>query len=271
MNEPDDDALSDYYKDAASWANDRERDQNAKVRTAWIVAGVAAAIALIEAIALAVMMPLKRVEPIAVLVDRQTGFVQPLDLANGQSITPDKALTNAMLAQYVIAREGFNITAMKEDYRKVALWSTGAARRQYIAAMQANNPASPLATLPRSTVLSVEIKSISPLAADSALVRFVTLRTDAGGQAVQQGSWASVIHYQFSSADMSAESRLVNPLGFQVLRYSRSAEMPTSQPEAQPPVQPASPSPPALDPASPAPTGSPTQQPSSRPSASPRA
>lgn len=41
MNEPDDDALSDYYKDAASWANDRERDQNAKVRTAWIVAGVA--------------------------------------------------------------------------------------------------------------------------------------------------------------------------------------------------------------------------------------
>lgn len=269
MNEPDD-ALGDYYKDAASWADDRERDRNAKVRAAWIIAGIAAAIALIEAIALAVMMPLKRVEPIAVLVDRQTGFVQPLDLANGQSITPDKALIDAMLAQYVIAREGFNITAMKEDYRKVALWSAGAARRQYISAMQASNPASPLATLPRSTVLSVEIKSISPLTADSALVRFATLRTDAGGQAVQQGSWASVVHYQFSSADMSAESRLVNPLGFQVLRYSRSAEMPTTEPVVQPVAPQANLPQPAPLPSWPAPAASQSPTPTPRPTASPK-
>jgi len=245
MNAPENEALHEYYRDAASWAEDRERERHSKTRLAWIVASIAATVALVEAIALAAMMPLKKVEPVAVLVDRQTGFVQTLNLSRGQSITPDKAMIDAMLAQYVLAREGFNIAAMKEDYRKVALWSAGDARSQYIAAMQASNPASPLASLPRSTVLAVEIKSISPLSADSSLVRFITLRSDAGGQAVQQGSWASVIRYRFSSADMSAESRLVNPLGFQVLRYSRSAELPVTQQasfapaEPQVPVQPA--------------------------------
>lgn len=262
MSVADDDELDDYYRDAASWADDRERTRGSKVRTAWIVAGMATAVALLEAIALAVMMPLKRVEPIAVLVDRQTGFVQPLNLASGQSITPDRAMIDAMLAQYVIAREGFNIAAMKEDYRKVALWSAGDARKQYIAAMQASNPASPLASLPRTSVLSVEIKSISPLSADSALVRFVTLRTDVGGQAVQQGSWASVMRYRFSSAEMNAESRLVNPLGFQVLGYSRSAELPVSQssvPQPQPSAMPeASVSPAPAETPSPAPTPRPS-------------
>ena len=151
MNSPNNEALEGYFKDAASWAEDREREQHFKARLAWIVAGFAGTIALIEAIALAALMPFKRVEPIAVLVDRQTGFVQALNLAAGQSITPDKALIDAMLAQYVIAREGFNIAALKEDYRKVALWSMGDARNQYIAEMQASNPASPLASLPRNS------------------------------------------------------------------------------------------------------------------------
>ena len=232
MNKPEDPVLADYYRAAETWAEDRREGGQRALKVAWIVAGVAGVVATLEAIALVVMLPLKQVEPYAVLVDRQTGYVQPLNLSKGQSIVPDQALIHSMLAQYVNAREGFNIAALKEDYRKVALWSTGGARSQYIAAMQASNPSSLLASLPRSAVMAVEVRSISPLGPDSALVRFSTARTDLGGVPVQQGVWAAVIKYRFSSAQMSAESRLVNPLGFQVTGYSKSAEIPPSAVQA---------------------------------------
>ena len=234
MNKPEDPALADYYRAAESWAEDRREGDRRSQRTAWIIAGVAAAIALIEAIALVLLIPLKQVEPYAVMVDRQTGFVQPLNLAKGQAINPDQALVQSMLAQYVTNREGFNAAALQDSYKKVALWSTGDARSQYIALMQATNPASPLATLPRSSVVTAEVRSISPLGPNTALVRFATMRTDQGGVPAQQGIWAAVVKYRFSAAGMSAESRLVNPLGFQVISYSKSAEIPPSAVPAAP-------------------------------------
>jgi type IV secretion system protein VirB8 len=102
--------------------------------------------------------------------------------------------------------------------------------------MQASNPRSPLATLPRESVLAAEIRSVSSIGPDTAMVRFSTSRTDPGGIAVDQGTWAAVIKYRFSSADMSAASRLVNPLGFQVLGYTRNAEIAPSLPAPTPAV-----------------------------------
>lgn len=226
MNKPDPAGLTEYYKAAETWADDRSQDSARSLRNAWRVAGAACAIAVLEALALVMLMPLKRVEPYAVLVDKQTGYVQALNLSQTDTIAPDEALTRSMLAQYVIAREGFDIGALKDNYRKVALWSAGDARNQYLGSMQAANPSSPLATLPRQAVVRAEIRSISSLGPEMVLVRFAVTRTDPGGQPVQQGVWAAEIKYRFSAAGMSAASRLENPLGFQVLRYGKSAEIP---------------------------------------------
>ncbi|MFM5894293.1 MAG: virB8 family protein [Novosphingobium sp.] len=253
MNKPDPDGLAAYYKAADSWADDRSADNARSTRTAWIIAGVAGAIALLEAIAIVVMMPLKTTQPIAVLVDKQTGNVEALDLGAAKTIQPDAALTRSMLAQYVIARENFDIGALKDNYRKVALWSAGEARDQYVSAMQASNPSSPLAQYPRQAVVRTEIRSISQLGSDTVLVRFAMTRTDPGGQPVPQGVWAAVVKYRFSAAGMSEESRLDNPLGFQVLRYSKSAEI-ASDPQALAPAPiPYATQPAPLPPASPLP------------------
>ena len=225
MNKPDPEGLTAYYKAAESWAEDRSAESARSIRTAWIVAGAAATIAVLEAIAIVAMMPLKTTQPIAVLVDKQTGNVQALDLGSAGAIQPNEALTRSMLAQYVTARENFDINALKDNYRKVALWSAGEARDQYIGLMQATNPASPLAQYPRQAMIRADIRSISVLGPDTVLVRFATTRADPGGQPVPQGVWAAVIKYRFSAAAMSAASRLDNPLGFQVLRYAKSAEI----------------------------------------------
>lgn len=220
-----------YYAEAGSWAEDRDWAAARQLRLAWVAASVAAAVGICEAIAIVALMPLKTVVPYTLLVDRQTGYVEVLKPLERATISPDQALTRSFLAQYVIARESFDITSLQSDYRKVALWSAGEARDRYVAGMQASNPASPLATLPRLAVVSVQIRSVSSLSADTALIRFSTTRSDPGGQPAPPQYWAAVLSWKFLGVEMSADDRLINPLGFQVTRYRRDAETaPDSQP-----------------------------------------
>lgn len=217
--------LASYLRSSDEWSTDRERAWRLALRTAWICAGILGLVALAEAIAIMTMLPLKTVEPYTLLVDRQTGYVQALKPMDREALAPDKALTRSMLAQYVIARESFDIDSLKEDYRKVTLWSSGEARERYIALMQASNPVSPLARLPRRAVLSTEIRAISSLGPQTILVRFATRRIDQGGQEQAPQLWQAVVTYRFAAGAMSAADRLTNPLGFQVLRYRRDAEI----------------------------------------------
>lgn len=217
--------LKAYYEQAASWSADRQDELRRSRRTAWFVAGVAGGIALLEALALVFLTPLKTEVPYVLTVDRQTGFVQALDPLDQSRITADSALTRSFVAQYVVARESFSLASLKSDYRKVALWSAGDARSRYLAEMQSSNPASPLSALPRGAQQEVQIHSVSSLGPNTALVRFATMRTDpaASGQLPQR--WAAVMTYRFTTQGMSAADRIDNPLGFQVLRYRRDPEL----------------------------------------------
>lgn len=209
---------------ADSWGASVTADLERSRRTAWIVAGVTSAIALLLAIVLVILLPLKTVEPYTLMVDRQTGAVEALQPLQAQTIAPDAALTRSFLVQYVIARESFFADSYDSDYRKVTLWSTGTARRAYIARMQPNNPASPLAYMPRGGSIGVEVRSVSPLGGNRALVRFTTLSSNIGTQEQTAQYWVAVIGYGFSAASMSEADRLLNPLGFQVTSYRRDAE-----------------------------------------------
>jgi len=225
------------YREGASWAAQQRESTRFMGRVAWIVAGTATLVAALEAIALVTLTPLKTVVPYTLLVDRQTGYVQALKPLEREAIAPDRALTRSLLAQYVIAREGFDIDTLRDDYRKVVLSSADEARDRYIASMQSTNPASPLATLPRRALVQVQIASVNSLNDSTALVRFTTSRTDPGGQPTPPQHWASVLTWRYSAESMSDADRLTNPLGFQVVRYRRSAE--DAPPEAPPAQSPA--------------------------------
>jgi type IV secretion system protein VirB8 len=226
-------ALDAYYREAGSWALDRQDALRASRRTAWIVACAAATVAVMEALALLLLTPLKTVQPYTLLVDKQTGFVQALKPLDAQQISGNTALTQSFLVQYVIARESFDISALQGNYRKVSLWSEGDARSAYVAGVQASNPDSPLARLPRTSVIETRVKSVSPMGGNSALVRFETVRRDAGGSVQPARAWVAVIRYRYSGEPMSLEDRFINPLGFEVVRYQRNAEA-LPQPEPSP-------------------------------------
>lgn len=234
MNEQSREALDSYYAEAASWNRDRVLSVRRSQRLYLWIAIVGVTLAVLEAIALVLMMPLKTVEPYTLMVDRTTGYVQALKPLDRNAIAPDAALTQAFLAQYVIGRESFDAATLNANYRKVALMSGGRTRNAYVQSMQPTNPASPLMLYPRSSVIDARVKSVSPIGKDTAMVRFDTVRTDANGQVQPPAAWVAVVRYQYSTAPMSLEDRFVNPLGFQVTSYRRNPETAPPPTLAQP-------------------------------------
>ena len=217
---------STYFERAESWAVDSRTQATRSRRVAWTIAGIATAIALFEAVALAMLIPLKTVQPITLLVDRQTGYVQAIDPISPRRIAADDALTSSFLAQYVTAREGFDRATVAADYRKVALWSSGRARSAYLAKMPAENPESPFQLHRPGTTVQARVKSVSRLSPGVALVRHDTQVLDGSGRAYAPQAWISVVRFRYTDAPMGLEDRLVSPLGFQVTGYRRDAEAP---------------------------------------------
>ncbi len=212
------------YAQAASWSADIHGALRASRRVAWIIAGVAVAVALLEAIALAALSPLKTVVPYTILVDRQTGYVQTVQGLKPGPLTEDAAVTQSFLVQYVIGRETFDAADLRENYRKIMLWSAPNVRSQYAATMARTNPNSPLVVNPPSAVVATTIKSVSLLTPTTALVRFFTNRQDTGSGGGDQRDYTAVLSFRYTGAPMRNEDRFTNPLGFQVLSYRRDAE-----------------------------------------------
>lgn len=213
-----------YFAHSATWSEDILAGLRASRRRAYIVAGIAALVALLEAGALMALAPLKTVVPYTITVDRQTGYTQTAEPLKPGALAQDEAVVKAFLAQYVLARESFDVTDLQAEYAKIAAWTTGAARGQYLASMQRSNPQSPLNLYDTHTVVKITIKSISLLAHGSALIRFDAERLVDGHLMPERRPYTAVIAFRFTGQPMRNEDRFQNPLGFQVTQYRRDAE-----------------------------------------------
>lgn len=223
-----------YYATAETWAHDAEAQRAASVTLAWRVAGAACAVAVLEAIALVLLTPLKTVVPYTLTVDRQSGYVEMARGLKLGELSEREAVTQAFLAQYVMARETFDAADINAGYQKVAAWSAGRARATWLRAYDRNNPQGVLNQLPATTVISTRIRSISMLNPTTALVRFETERLDAGQDRAQPvGAWSAVVTFRYNDAPMRMQDRFINPLGFQVTDYRRDAESPGARPYAR--------------------------------------
>jgi type IV secretion system protein VirB8 len=136
-----------------------------------------------------------------------------------------------MLAQYVLARETFDPADFRERYERVALWSLGPARDQYVAQYQSGSADSILGDLRPGTTVKVVVKNIELLTDGTARVRFEAQRRDANAEPVS-ADWQTVVSFQFTGQPMKTEDRLLNPLGFQVTGYRRDSEMIAPAPAA---------------------------------------
>jgi type IV secretion system protein VirB8 len=239
------DARANEFSLAEAWAEETVDEARKSRNFAWVIALILIVICGAQAAAIAIMLPLKQIEPYTILVDKTTGYMEMVRGVKPGDLPQDQAVVEALLAQYVLAREAFDPADLKERYRQVALWSSGDAQSDYVASYQSGGA---MTATPAGTRVAVAIKKVEILSRSAARVHFATSTRDpTGAETIRD--WQSTIGFQFSGAPMRQEDRLINPLGFQALSYRRDGETPPPAPAAIAPPTPARSPTPELAPA----------------------
>jgi len=211
-----------YFREGATWEEDRTRWERSKSSLAWIVATVTSVIALAAIFALASMVPLKSYEPYMIVVDKSSGFVEvKRPMAEG-SLTQDESVTMFNVVRYVKARETYDPKALKDNFDLAQLLSTGAASRDLTEIYSPANPKNPVKEFGALTEISVTVKSVTFPNQRTALVRFST--DEKSSSNIVHHDWVSLVRFRYSGAPMSNGMRFDNPLGFQTTEYRRDQE-----------------------------------------------
>jgi type IV secretion system protein VirB8 len=222
-------ALETYLTEAASWDADRVAMQRRSARIAWWVAGGAGVCALTVALALMLLMPLKRVEPFVIRVDTTTGLVDVVPVYAGNEPMPE-AVTRYFLDHYVTVCERFNFATAESDYAECGAFHTAQRNAAWYAAWNKSNPQSPLnlykdGTTIRAQVTSVSFFTRSDGVTDLAQVRYFKGQRQAGSAEEASTYWIASIRYTFAAPSTDPQVRRWNPLGFKIIDFRSEPEV----------------------------------------------
>lgn len=223
-----DTAAEKYLADAQSWELDRAKRAERSKKVAWIVAGIASAIAAVQALALVGLTPLKTVQPFVIRVDNTSGLVDVVPEYQGtKEVGP--LVTRSLLNQYVTARERFFYGTAEADFELVAAQNTPQLNQEWGAMWDKAKPDSPLNLYKDGTTVRVQIRSISFLKLGSgkevAQVRFTKYARPGGTGEEQVSHWLSTIETAYTAPSKDDRLRSLNPLGFKVVEYRREPEV----------------------------------------------
>lgn len=218
------DTLKDYFERARLWDLDQLDAALKSRRFAWIVAGVAAGLAIASCVAVAALVPLKTVEPYVIRVDNTTGAVDIVSALKNQSETQDEAITKFFLARYVQTREGFVAADAETNFHIVSIMSSVDEQQRWATFYSGRNQQSPQVVYGQRVVGITHIKQISLLSPTQALVRFYTeLRDSTTG--LRRIDAAATVDFSYVKRPTKEEDRWISPLGFQVTAYRSDPEV----------------------------------------------
>jgi type IV secretion system protein VirB8 len=222
-------ALEAYFAEGASWDADRQAQRQRSERTAWIVAGAGWLCALIVAIALMLLTPLKRVEPFVIRVDNSTGVVDVVPVYAGDAPMPE-VFTRYLLTHYVTVCERFDFATAESDYEECGAFHSAQRNQAWYAQWNPSNPASPLNVYKDGTTVRAEVASVSFFKrgndiSDLAQVRYVKGLRTAGSVAEKQTHWIATIQYVYGEPSKDPKVRRWNPLGLKVVDFRPEPEV----------------------------------------------
>ena len=224
--------LDRYLKEAISWDTDRAAQRSRSARTAWWIAGAGWLCAVTSAAALALLMPLKRVEPFVIRVDNATGIVDVVPTYVG-NVAMDEAVTRYFLTHYITVCERFNLATAESDYEECGAFHTAQRNQTWYAQWARTNPRSPLNTHKDGSSVRAEVESVSFFkrasgVADLAQVRYLKSERPGGGASEHITHWIATIQYAYASPPSDPRTRRWNPLGFKIIELGSEPEVLTS-------------------------------------------
>lgn len=171
--------------------------------------------------ALALLMPLKRVEPYLIRVDNSTGVVDVVPIFSGHAPLGE-SVTRYFLAHYIAVCERFAFAMAEADYQECGAFNSARLNQAMYAQWNRANPSSPLNTHKDGSSDSIRIESVSFFnrasgTSDLAQVRYARLEHQGGGVTGRVSHWIASIEYRYGKPPDDPRTRSWNPLGFEVL------------------------------------------------------
>ena len=199
------------------------------MRIAWRVALAAVLVAILAIAALALLMPLKRVEPFVIRVDNTTGVVDVVPVLAGEAEVPE-SVTRYFLDHYVTVCERFNFATAESDYEECSAFHGAARNQAWYAQWDRANPASPLNLHKDGSSIRARVSSVSFFERasgidDLAQVRYTKARRASGSAEEQLSHWISTIQYVYGEPSRNPKLRRWNPLGFKIVEFQSEAEV----------------------------------------------
>lgn len=224
-----DPALERYLDEAVSWDSDREARIQRSERLAWWVAAAGWLCAVGSSVSIALLMPLKRVDPFVIRVDNATGVVDVVPVYVGQA-PMDEAVTRYFLTHYVSVCERFNLVTAESDYEECGSFHTAQRNQAWYALWNTNNPRSPLNTHKDGSSVRAEVESVSFFKRangieDLAQVRYLQAERPANASAERVTRWIAMVQYAYSAPSKDPKTRRWNPLGFRILDLTVEPEV----------------------------------------------
>ncbi|WP_455476823.1 virB8 family protein [Bartonella sp. B41] len=217
------DAFDQYVREARSFDIDRMHGMRLRMKISMALTVLFGLMTIALALAVAALTPLKTIEPFVIRVDNSTGIVDTISALKDVPNDYDEAVTRYFASKYVRARESFQLSEVENNFRIISLLSSVEEQNRFAKWYSGHNPESPQNTYQKMTV-TVKIKSISFLSKDLIQVRYYKT-VKAFNDKENISHWVSILSFSYVNAGISAEDRLVNPLGFQVLEYRSDPEV----------------------------------------------
>lgn len=213
-----------YFEVSRTWEYDRFRAAAAREKLAWSIAAIAVVLAITGVFAVAMLAPLKTVQPYVIRVDRSSGETQIVTALKGpQPRTYEDAVNRYFISQYVRLREGWLNDAARESAYAVMLMSDQNEAQRYLSSVQSSNRNAPSNIYGDKGFVSISIRSISFLSQTVAQVRYTKIITYGQSAPIAQ-NWNAILTFRFTTAPEHEKDRNINPLGFQVVNYRSDPE-----------------------------------------------
>lgn len=204
-------------------------------RNRWFVATLAASLIAAGAVsAVAMMLPLEKLVPLAVTVDSRTGLVTSVEYGKSVSdLTQKEAIQRSDVARYVTARETYDPQDYATHIKMVRVMSDGKVWQQYQDDNSQYNDASAVKRYGYKVRRRIEVNTALPLpnANNTYQVRFVAIEEYPGSQMLPvEKPYVATVSFRYSERDLSNEDRIINPLNFRATAYRTDQEItsPTS-------------------------------------------
>jgi type IV secretion system protein VirB8 len=220
--------LHEYFREADSWDADRSAGLRRSAAIGWWVAAAGWLCAVACALGVAVLTPLKQIEPFVVRVDNSTGIVDVVPVSTG-SAAPEEVVTRYFLTHYLTVCERFNFATAESDYEECGAFHSAQRNQAWYALWTPTNPASPLNVYKDGSSVRIQVESVSFFTRDSGLkdlaqVRYLKAVRQGAGTVEGFTHWIATVQYAYADAAKDPRARRWNPLGFKIMEFKTEPE-----------------------------------------------